>query len=93
MKPLLAETGHQVSRRRIGRLMTEAPLRCKARKKFSPATDSIPALRVAPHVLERNFQVKAPDRAYVGDITAIRTAEGGLYLAVVIDLFSRAVVG
>lgn len=73
--------------------MAEAELCCKTRKKFRPATDSTPAPRVAPNILERNFEVTAPDRVYVGDITAIRTLEGWLYLAVVIDLFSRAVVG
>ena len=48
---------------------------------------------MAPHVLDRQFDAKEPDTAYVGDITYIWTTEGWLYLAVVLDLFSRAVVG
>lgn len=90
---LLAEDGQRVSRRRIGRLMGEAQLRCKTRKKFRPPNDSAPESRVAANVLERRFEATAPDRAYVGDITYVPTGEGWLYLAVVIDLFSRAVVG
>ena len=93
IKRLLAENGRQVSRRRIRRLMGEAKLRCKTRKKFRPSTGSTPPARVAPNLLERRFEVMAPDRAYVGDITYVPTAQGWLYLAVVIDLFSRAVVG
>jgi transposase InsO family protein len=90
---LLAENAQRVSRRRIGRLMNEAQLRCKTRKKFRPPSDSTPESRAAPNVLERRFEVTGPDRAYVGDITYVPTGEGWLYLAVVIDLFSRAVVG
>lgn len=93
IKRLLAENGRQVSRRRIARLTAEAGLRRKTRKKFRPVTDSTSTQRVAPNVLERQFEVSGPDRAYVGDITYIPTAEGWLYLAVVIDLFSRAMVG
>lgn len=93
IRRLLAESGYPVSRRRIQRLMAEAQLRCRTRRKFRPATASAPASRVAPNVLERRFEVTAPDRVYVGDITYVPTAEGWLYLAVVIDLFSRAVVG
>lgn len=94
IKRLWAENGHQVSRRRIRRLMAEAQLRCKTGKKFRPASVSTPLSRVAPNILARQFEVMAPDRVYVGDITYIPTAaEGWLYLAVVIDLFSRAVVG
>lgn len=93
IKRLLAENGRQVSRRRIRRLMAEAKLRCKTRKKFRPGTVSTPLARVAPNILARQFEVTAPDRVYVGDITYVPTDQGWLYLAVVIDLFSRAVVG
>jgi transposase InsO family protein len=90
---LLAENGWQVSRRRIGRLMAEGQLRCKTHKQFRPPTDSTPEARVAANTLQRQFEVTAPDRVYVGDVTYLSTAQGWLYLAVVIDLFSRAVVG
>jgi len=93
LQTCLAETGEQVSRRRIGRLMAEQELVVKTKRKFRPTTDSTHGQAVAPNVLNRQFNVEQPDTAYVGDITYIWTAEGWLYLAVVIDLFSRAVVG
>jgi putative transposase len=93
LKDCLADEGEQVSRRRIGRLMAEQALRVKTRRKFKATTDSSHGQAVAPNVLDRQFEVAEPDTAYVGDITYIWTAEGWLYLAVVIDLCSRAVVG
>lgn len=93
LKDCLADEGEQVSRRRIGRLMTEQVLEVKTRRKFKVTTDSTHGQAVAPNVLDREFDVDQPDTAYVGDITYIWTAEGWLYLAVVIDLFSRVVVG
>ena len=93
LKDCLADEGEQVSRRRIGRLMTEQGLRVRTRRKFKATTDSSHGQAVAPNVLDRQFDASAPDITYVGDITYIWTAEGWLYLAVVIDLFSRAVVG
>jgi putative transposase len=87
--------GHQrtVSRRRIGRLMREANLACKSKRKFKATTNSRHDLPIAPNHLDRQFTVKQPNQAYVGDVTYIPTQEGWLYLAVVIDLFSRQVVG
>lgn len=82
-----------VSRRRIGRLMKEANLACKAKVKFKVTTDSKHQQPISPNLLERNFTVSQPNKVYVGDITYIATAEGWLYLAVVLDLFSRQVVG
>ncbi len=93
LKECLAEEGEQVSRRRIGRLMAENDLEVKTKRKFKPTTDSSHGQAVAENVLNREFDVDTPNTAYVGDITSIWTAEGWLYLAVVIDLFSRAVVG
>jgi putative transposase len=81
------------SRRRIGRLMSELNLRCKTKKKFKATTNSKHDLPLADNVLKREFDVKEPNRVYAGDITYIWTREGWLYLAVVIDLFSRQVVG
>ena len=93
LKGCLAEEAKRVSRRRIRRLMIEQALRVKTRRPYKVTTDSSHGQAVAPNVLDRQFEVDKPDTAYVGDITYIRTGEGWLYLAVVIDLFSRAVVG
>jgi putative transposase len=82
-----------VGRRRIGRLMHAAGLACKTKRKFKATTDSKHNLPVADNLLDRQFTVQEPNQAYVGDITYIHTREGWLYLAVVIDLYSRQVVG
>jgi len=93
IKKALYRQGHQVSRRRIGRLMKQAELRCKTRKKFKATTNSKHNHPVAPNILDRQFTQTKPNHAWVGDITYVWTAEGWLYLATVIDLFSRRVVG
>ena len=93
IKYLLAQEGVQVSRRRIGRLLTQAGLRCKTRRRFKAPTAAGQAQAVAPNQLNREFTVKEPDTISVGDITYLPTGEGWLYLAVVLDLCSRAVVG
>lgn len=89
----LPEAHIPVSRARIGRLMRAQGLRCKTRRRFRATTTSRHALPVAPNRLNRQFQVAKPDRVYVSDITYLPTDEGWLYLAVVLDLFSRQVVG
>jgi transposase InsO family protein len=93
LKNKFAEQGIVVSRRRIARLMRQAGLWYKTKKKFKATTDSKHNQAIAPNLLKRQFTVLRPDRYYVGDITYIATQEGWLYLAVVIDLFSRKVVG
>jgi putative transposase len=93
IKHLLAQEGWQVSRRRIGRVLAQAGLRCKTRRKCKAPTAAGQAQTVAPNQLNREFTVDAPDTVYVGDITYLPTGEGWLYLAVVLDLCSRAVVG
>lgn len=93
LKNKCVEQGLVVSRRRIGRLMTQAGLWCKSKKKFKATTDSKHNKPLAPNLLNRQFSVSQPDRYYTGDITYIYTEEGWLYLAVVIDLFSRKIVG
>jgi putative transposase len=93
LKHLLAQEGLQVSRRRIGRILAQAGLRCKTRRKYKAPTTAGPAQTVAPNQLNREFTVHTPDKVYVGDITYLPTGEGWLYLAVVLDLCSRAVVG
>jgi len=93
LKNRFAEQDIIVSRRRIGRLMVQAGLSCKTKKKFKVTTDSKHNKPIAPNLLKRQFTVSQVDRYYVGDITYIHTQEGWLYLAVVIDLFSRKIVG
>ena len=93
IKKALSRQGYLISRRRIGRLMKQAGLRCKTIKKFKATTDSKHNYPVAPNLLDRVFTVSKPNRVWVGDITYVWTDEGWLYLAVVIDLFSRRVVG
>lgn len=93
LKQELFKQNRQISRRRIGRLMNEANLSCKTKRKFKVTTDSRHNLPVADNHLNRQFSVEKPNQVYVGDITYISTQEGWLYLAVVIDLYSRQVVG
>lgn len=93
IKQALAKEGLILSRRRIQKLMAEQNLSVKTKKKFKATTDSKHLLPVANNILARQFSPKLPNQCYVGDITYIDTAEGWVYLAVVIDLFSRQVVG
>jgi putative transposase len=93
IKDQLKKAKTTVSRRRIGRLMQEEALVVQTKRKFKVTTDSNHDKPIAPNLLEREFTVATPNTVYVGDITYIPTREGWLYLAVVIDLYSRAVVG
>jgi len=93
LKIALFRQGRSVGRRRIGRLMKEAGLACKTKRRFKATTDSKHNLPIAPNYLDRKFAVDQVNQVYAGDITYIQTREGWLYLAVVIDLFSRQVVG
>ena len=85
--------GLAVGRHRARTLMRSNGLRARWRRKFVHTTDSRHALPVATNVLARQFNPQAPNRAWVCDITYVRTRSGWLYLAVVLDLFSRRVVG
>ena len=89
----LKAQGQHVGLHRVARLMREAGLRARRRRRFVHTTDSKHGLPVAPNVLARDFNPPKPDRAWVTDITYIPTREGWVYLAVVLDLFSRRVVG
>jgi putative transposase len=89
----LRSEGQACGRRRVARLMRERGLSAKPRKHRTRTTDSQHAQPVAPNVLNREFTASAPNTKWVTDITAIWTAQGWLYLAVVLDLFSRRVVG
>jgi transposase InsO family protein len=73
--------------------MRKQGLKCKTKRKFKVTTDSKHQLAISPNLLNRDFFSASPDKKYVGDITYIWTDEGWLYLATVIDLYSRRVVG
>ena len=89
----LEAQGESCGRTKAGTLMKLAGICAKQRKKFKATTDSKHNLPVAPNLLNRNFEVSAPDIVYCSDITYIWTNEGWLYLAFILDLFSRQVVG
>jgi transposase InsO family protein len=89
----LRDRGHKVGKHRVARLMRENSLKARIRRRFRRTTDSRHDLPVAPNLLERNFTTSAPNQAWVGDITYIWTVEGWAYLAVLLDLYSRRVVG
>ncbi len=89
----LAEEGFEVSRKRVARLMAEEGIVGRRKRAFRKTTDSKHDQPIADNVLDQNFEADAPDKAWVADITYIRTHRGWLYLAVVIDLYSRRVVG
>lgn len=89
----LRRQGFRVGRKRVARLMRTNALRGNRPRPFKQTTDSEHGRAVAPNHLLQNFESTEPDRIWVADITYIRTWEGWLYLAVVVDLFSRRVVG
>lgn len=91
-KELLAR-GIRVGKERVRKLMQQHGIRAKGKKKFVVTTDSRHNLPVAPDLVQRRFNPEAPNQLWSGDITYIATDEGWLYLAAVIDLFSRQVVG
>ncbi len=82
-----------MSRTRISRLLKEQGLKVKSRRKFKATTNSKHKLPVAPNLLERKFTVAEPNQVWLSDISYIWTAEGWLYLAGIVDLYSRIVVG
>lgn len=89
----LVARGHRVGKERVRRLMQKHGIHARCKRKFVVTTDSKHHLPIAPDLLQRNFSPSAPNQVWTGDITYIATDEGWLYLAAVIDLFSRQVVG
>jgi putative transposase len=85
--------GVSCSRKRVARLMGLHDIRAITVRRFRVTTDSAHSLPVAPNLLDRQFTVTTPNRAWVTDITYIPTREGWLYLCVYLDLFSRCIVG
>ena len=89
----LVDRGFRVGRNRVARLMKLDGLQARHRRRFVLTTRTDPGLPTAPNILNRQFSPTRPNQAWAADITYIRTLQGWLYLAVVIDLYSRRVVG
>ena len=89
----LINNGYLCSRNRVARLMQKNGIRSRTKKKFIATTNSNHNLPVAKNILNRNFAPLEPNKSWVSDITYIRTMQGWLYLAAIIDLFNRKVVG
>lgn len=89
----LNELGIRVGQRRVGRLMRQNGIQVIRSRKFKRTTDSDHAFNIAPNLLQQDFTASGPNQKWAGDITYVWTREGWVYLAVIIDLFSRRVVG
>jgi transposase InsO family protein len=89
----LRDQGVPAGRRRVARLMRENGLRARQPRRFKRTTDSLHAFAVAPNLLDQDFSAERPDEKWGADLSYIWTREGWLYLAVVIDLYARRVVG
>jgi transposase InsO family protein len=89
----LRKQGCRVGKNRIWRLMRENDLKVKATRRFKITTNSDHKRNVAPNLVKQQFTAEVPDKLWTGDITYIPTAQGWLYLAVVLDVFSRRIVG
>jgi putative transposase len=89
----LKEQGESCGRKRVARIMRENNIQAKHKRKFKATTDSQHKFPVAPNLLEQNFKIDEPNRVWTADISYCRTLEGWIYLAVVLDLYSRKIVG
>lgn len=89
----IRERGFPAGKERVERLMRANGIRARHKRRYKATTDSKHALPVAPNRLARNFTPSAPNQAWAADLTYVWTTEGWVYLAVVLDLFNREVVG
>ena len=89
----LEHEGIVVDQNSVAKLMQKAGMRAKNKRKFKATTNSNHHLPVSPNLLKQNFSASAPNKKWVSDITYIWTSEGWLYLAGIVDLYSRMVVG
>ena len=89
----LNEIGLSVGHRRIGRLMRDNGIRVVRTRKYKVTTDSNHKFNIAPNILDRNFHAEHPNQKWAGDISYIWTREGWLYLAVMMALYLRRIVG
>ena len=92
LKKLQSE-GHHIGRYKVRRLMRQLGLKAEAPRRYKVTTDSRHSFPVAANVLDRKFDVNEPNKVWTADISYVWTLEGWLYLAVVLDLFSRQIVG
>ena len=93
LQRVLRARGHRISVNRLKRKMAEMGLQAKPRRKFKKTTDSEHDGAIAPNLLQQTFSADAPNRVWCSDLTYVRTWEGWLYVCVIVDLFSRKVVG
>ncbi len=92
--PDVLEAGHNVGRQRVERIMREEALRARPKRRTRPvAQQNEGTASIAPNILDRQFVATAPNQKWVADFTYIWTAEGWFYVAVVLDLFARMIVG
>src|SRR6201999_1215395 len=89
----LKEEGESCSRKRVSRIMKKAGIIAKMKKRFKVTTRANPKASAAPNLLKQDFTAEKPNQRWVADFTYIATAEGWLYVATVLDLFSRRIVG
>ena len=89
----LRRKGIRVGKKRVARLMRKTGLVARPKRRFRKTTDSNHASPIAPNVVSRDFEPAAPNQVWAGDVTYIATHQGWAYLAVLLDLFSRRVVG
>jgi len=89
----LHEKGEKCGKNRVAKRLKKLGLKAKAKRKFKMTTDSKHHLPVAENILNRDFSTTGPNQKWCGDISYVWTDEGWIYLAVVIDLYSRAVIG
>lgn len=89
----LKELGLNIGHRRVGRLMRDNGIRVERSKKCKVTTDSNHAFNIAPNLLNRDFHAEQPNRKWAGDISYVWTREGWLFLAIILDLHSRRVIG
>lgn len=89
----LRDAGLAIGRRRVVRLMRENGMKARQRRRVKRTTDSLHAFPVAPNLLDQDFTASGPNQKWGADISYVWTREGWLYLAVVIDLFARRVIG
>ena len=89
----LNESGLAIGRHRVARLMRENGMKARQKTRFKKTTDSDHGGPIAPNVLDQDFSTDEPDQKWGVDISYVWTAEGWLYLAIVLDLFSRRIVG
>ena len=89
----MTEELQEMGRRRIGRLMRMNGIKTVRAQKYKVTTDSNHAFNIAPNLLDQDFSADGPNQKWASDISYIWTSEGWLYLAVILDFYSRCVIG